>query len=251
MHIPVTVFDILCAAHFLKIQPEELYEQFCFLGILPHERHEPIAIASVKLRKPCDFLKADRCMIYPARPVACMLFPEHQVVARTLNTLINHDRSGEYLCLHRDIPVPAARAGVIKQLGRIMEREVIVSDLYLFGDSPFIIDFSDGRSGLMRMPGQGSGGDVHDTASSSFSLLEDTFRNVFSAFPPFTETVEKIGRLKRGDVKEELFRHLADGNRLDRFQQDREDHVFAVGRNNKGLVSKRKRLIPDECLYPW
>lgn len=251
MHIPVTVFDILCAAHFLKIPPEEVYEHYYFLGILPHERYDPIAIASVKLRKPCGFLEAGRCLIYPARPIACMLFPEHQTVARTLNTLIDHDRSGEYLCLHRDIPVPAARAGVIKQLGRMMEREVIVSDLYLFGDSPFIIDFSDGKTGLRKMYGQESAGRERDRTSFSFSMLEDAFRNVFSAFPPFAETAGKIGRLESGDVKQELFRHLADGDRLRRFQQDREDHVFVIGRNNQGLVPKRKRLIPDECLYPW
>jgi len=251
MHVATTVFDILCAAHFLQVPPEEVYGAYYFLGILPHERHDPLAIASVKLRKPCGFLEADRCLIYPARPVACMLFPEHQVVTGTLNTLITHDRSGEYLCLHRDIPVSAARAGVMKQLGRIMERELIVSDLYLFGDSPFIIDFSGGRTGLTRMRGQECGGGKNDGAGLSFSALEDTFQSVYTGFPPFVETAGKIGRLESGDVKQELFRHLADGDRLRRFQQDREDHVFVIGRNNEGLLSKRKRLIPDECLYPW
>ncbi|MCK7466728.1 MAG: hypothetical protein MZU91_00320 [Desulfosudis oleivorans] len=166
----------------------------------------------------------------PSAPVACMLFPEQPAaVARTLDALISHDRSGEYLCLHRDIPCAGgAGRGPKAQLGRMMEREVVVSDLYLFGDSPFIVDFSDGKTGLRpgRMDRESAGGE-RDTPSFPFSMLEDAFRDVFSAFPPFRGDGggdRAAGERRRQSRNFSAISPMGIVSR--RFQQDRDDHVF-------------------------
>lgn len=95
------------------------------------------------LKKPCPFLLESLCSVYEARPIPCALFPE--------NIAVDPDRlsafgSGEdievYHCLSNLPAVTEERRQAILALEKRVSSERFVTHLILFGEAPFLIDFT-------------------------------------------------------------------------------------------------------------
>jgi hypothetical protein len=255
MQIPVTVFDILGAAIQRNEPVEEVFRNNCYLGVLERDGFDWIKSVSLKLKKPCRFLDSKQCSIYEFRPSCCMLFPEHQSVVGTLKTMVAQSHYSDYLCLRNPFSVPRERVRVIRTLWQLFHQERLVSDLYLFDRSPFLIDFSNCVEDLICHARETSH-QVHDTRSGSGIIIpltsfELVFNQTYANCTPLKTLHGRLQGLAEDRKRKELFSDL---NRpellksLARGDSDRSDVYRYV---NGELQVRKQSLIPLETMFIW
>jgi len=211
MQIPATIFDVLGAAAYRKRSPLDVFAECYRLGLLPVEGQELIVRAALKIRKPCPYLEAEKCSVYPVRPLACVLFPEQLVVTGALQDLSSQPHFKDYLCLHQGFEVSTQRLQVAKRLNGKLQRELLVSDWYLFGCSPFFLDLRNLQTHVLDKHACSQiefGGNLDDGEHSSIPLIDGLFREAFAGFHPFDQIEAKMARLARLEVKQKLFDYL-------------------------------------------
>ena len=81
MQAPVTLLDILAAAAASQQPAGEAFHRHYSLGLTPVDSHRSIFRVTLKVQKPCPWLRNELCSIYPIRPLACMLFPESHALS--------------------------------------------------------------------------------------------------------------------------------------------------------------------------
>jgi len=92
------------------------------------------------LKKPCPFLDGKKCSIYPGRPIACALFPEYLFIVEHPERILQKDIFRDFPCIQEPFSIPPWRRTALQQLFGIFGKEVILSNFFLFGVSPFVID---------------------------------------------------------------------------------------------------------------
>jgi Fe-S-cluster containining protein len=255
MQVPVTAFDVVGAAIHRNEPIEEVFQNNYYLGVLDRDGFDWIKSVSLKLKKPCPFLDRQRCSIYKVRPLSCILFPERQAVDGTLKTLAAQPHYKDYLCLRDPFSVPKQRARTIRTLARMFQRELVVSDSYLFDRSPFWIDFSNCVEELVRHS-RGTSQKVQDTQSVScvtipLASFEVMFNNTFAGCTPLAELEARILRLADYDQQKKMFSDLNESNRLKSLARGDLDRSCVSRYVNGKLHVRKQSLIPLEVMFLW
>lgn len=142
LHVPITLMDLVLQSLTLKARPSETYERFCKIGWSPENEVPWVGRVTMELKKPCGFLRGKWCEIYPARPIGCAHFPEAWFLWPCEDTHVIHiDRFRDYPCMKREPPISKERKKHLATLSEMAARERWLSDFYLFGFSPFYVDF--------------------------------------------------------------------------------------------------------------
>jgi Fe-S-cluster containining protein len=255
MHIPVDIFDVIAAARRLKVNVDEVYHRNYTLGITPIEDRSVMGSVALKLKKPCPYLELDKCSIYGIRPLPCILFPEYHAAVKALPGLGGQRRYNDYKCLQTPFDVPDERMQVLQQLQRIMYRELLVSNSYLFNGSPYWIDFGRLDRGFIEeaLPGLGIKAKTRRELERilTFEMLERIFDQCFRKLTPLMELEKRILRLKSRDCQARVFFQLQDHEKL-RDLTRREDDRAVVLRIEKGrLKTDRARFISADHMAVW
>jgi Fe-S-cluster containining protein len=255
MQIPVTVFDVMGAAIHRHESVQEVFQNNYYLGVLERDGFDWIKSVSLKLNKPCPFLDRQRCSIYEFRPLCCILFPEQQAVVGTLKTLASQPHYKDYLCVRNLSSVPKERERVIRTLGQLFQRERLVSDIYLFDHSPFLIDFSNCVNELVRHSHETSR-EVHDTQSGScitipLASFELVFNETFAQCSPLTKLESRIKGLVEDRKRKKMFSYLNETNLLKSLACRDSDRSNVHRYVNGELHTRKQSLIPLETMFIW
>lgn len=148
--VPVSLIDLMGVARHLQEPLDAVYQRYYTLGLLANERRDWIRKLSVRLIKPCPFLRHDLCSIYPVRPIACMLFPEYLACENPYGVEACQAQFRDFLCLRHPIRVTRSRAAIIRQLQNMWDQEELVSNYYLWKARQCSIDFGKVTSQLQE-----------------------------------------------------------------------------------------------------
>lgn len=152
LHVPVTLMDLLLQAVTLKARPSEIYARFYRIGWSPESEVPWVGCFTLELQKPCGFLEEPWCGIYPARPIGCAQFPEAWYLWRGQDgAIMDRRRFHHYPCLKRPPSISKERESHLTTLSEMAAQEQWVSDLYLFGFSPFYVDLRNLVADLVEM----------------------------------------------------------------------------------------------------
>ena len=233
MQIPATVFDLLGAAAYRREPITDTFLQFYRLGLLPVEGQQWIVRAALKISKPCRYLQVDKCSVYPVRPLACVLFPEYLAATGALPEASGRPHFRDYLCLQRGFQVSPQRRQVARRLNGKLQRELLVSDWYFFGCSPFFVDLRGFQAKCTELPLRGNNDDglrANGEESSSICWLDGLFRKTACRLSPFKQMDGKLAGLEDREVQEQMFAGLEDDRRLKRLARKCHDteRVFRI-----------------------
>jgi len=184
LHITISLVDLIAISMTSGRRASDLFKDHCKLGFDPLDEKEPwIGRLTVELRKPCSFLDGKKCGVYAGRPVACALFPEAFSTIEEGQTALQKDIFRKFPCIRNRVPVSPERAKVLQQLMQISGREIFLSDFYLFGISPLIID-------LKNVAGEGLEG-LDVSAGESVKLPHSRLERLLEKRLPGGETLDE------------------------------------------------------------
>jgi Fe-S-cluster containining protein len=253
MQVPVTIFDLIGAAVHKDKPLGTIYDESYFIGVLPLEGFDGIKSVAIKLRKPCPFLGGQGCSIYEVRPLACILFPECQAVNGTIKTLAVQTEYRDYSCLCSPFSVPRERARAIRTLAGMLQREVLVSDSYLFGRSPFWVDFSGVMEDFLQDSGEQPPWATHDDSQPSdvipFEAFDRIFKRTFLQCPPFSRLDALIRDLDDHERTKAMFARLSNKELLADLAHAAEDRPLVFSYRRGVLEARRRSLIPREHMF--
>ncbi|MBM4273833.1 MAG: YkgJ family cysteine cluster protein [Deltaproteobacteria bacterium] len=253
LQIQVSIVDLLGAAMLLGEPVSAIYQRHYSLGLFSNERDDWIRMVAVKLKKPCPFLKDDRCSIYPVRPLPCVLFPEYLVPAGTLKANAIKDHFRDYLCLHRPLPLSPERAKVIGRLRKMWERESLISSFYLYNHAPCHLDFSNLTEELLRAAERLSEAESEERPEPGGiipnQVIEKFFLERIAGCRPFAGVREKIWQLNGPEGQSRFLQLWQDDRLVEKLQKAGNDRAlvfrFATGK----LKTARQSLLPPEYKF--
>jgi len=141
LHISISLVDLMTISLITGKKSLDLFERDCKIGFDPMNDGEPwLGWISIELRKPCSFLDEKECSIYPGRPIACALFPEYNFMVENRDSLLKKDIFREFPCIQNPCFIPPQRKKMLQKLLDMFRKEKFLSDFYLFGISPFVLD---------------------------------------------------------------------------------------------------------------
>ena len=141
LHITISLVDLIGLSRACGNKVSSLFRDHCKMGFDPVEEDEPwVGRLTIELKKPCSFLEEKKCRVYPGRPVACALFPEAFFILGKGDELLKKEIFQKFPCITHPAPVPSRRKEILHRLLQISAQEIFLSDFYLFGVSPFLID---------------------------------------------------------------------------------------------------------------
>lgn len=141
LHISISLVDLLAISSTSNQRAVDLFKKDCKIGFDPIEEGEPwLGRISIELKKPCSFLDAKECSVYRGRPIACALFPEYSFVAESQKDLLKREILRNFPCIQNPCAIPLRRRETLQKLMEMSIQETFVSDFYLFGISPFVLD---------------------------------------------------------------------------------------------------------------
>jgi len=252
MQVPVTLHEILAVASANNQPVVDVFQRNYALGLTPVSSHPSIFRVTLKIQKPCPWLRNEFCSIYPIRPLACILFPESHVLDGTWRLLAQQWDLSDYACFPSEFAISKERAGAVKALRGMLQKELLVSDSHLFGSSPFLVDLTPLATDLCRPDERAEKPSVRPVVNGeqlSLADLDTAFRECFSRCSPFAELQEKWIELENLEVREGLFA-LLDGKRALRKLQGRCDgSQYAFRLDGSALKRKRVNLVPPECSF--
>jgi hypothetical protein len=154
LHICISLVDLVAISLISGRRPTELLREDVKIGFDPiHEKEPWIGRVLLELRKPCHFLYGKECSIYPGRPIACALFPEYRFIVERPETILQKDIFRNFPCIQKPCSISPQRKATLQQLSEMSAKDVFLSDFYLFGTSPFVIDLkSIAGEGLEGIP---------------------------------------------------------------------------------------------------
>ena len=155
-------------------------------------------------------------------------------------------------CFRTELVVSMERAGVIKALRGMLQKELLISDSHLFGSSPFLVDLTTLATDLARRRGTAETPPLHAVADGmqvGLADLDAAFSEHFFCYSPFAELEGKWLDLEKLEVRQGLFALLDNKKALRKLQArcDGSQHVFRL--DGGALKRKRVSLIPPECSF--
>jgi Fe-S-cluster containining protein len=250
VQIPVSLIDVLGVAGSRREPVSEIYRRHYYLGLFAEERTDWLRRVTLRLQKPCPFLEGDRCGVYPARPLPCMLFPEYLVSRGTFEAQAGNELFKDYLCLRRALQLSPERLHTVAKLRRMYERELLVSGFYLFNHGVCYLDLST----IGQDQFQGARGPEETSAnqrpepprSIANQELEVFFHKSAALSAPFAGAGEKISQLDCQEGQAQVLRLFQDERLWKKLRQDGDDRAL-VYRFRKGKLQARRRgIIPTE-----
>jgi Fe-S-cluster containining protein len=141
LHISITLIDLVALGLVSGQRASDLFKKYLKIGFDPLDETELwVGRISMELKKPCHFLDGKKCSIYPGRPIACALFPESCFVGENREALLDKDLFRDFPCVQNPCFVSSKRKETLQQLWEMSVKETFLSDFYLFGISPFLLD---------------------------------------------------------------------------------------------------------------
>jgi Fe-S-cluster containining protein len=252
LQIPVSIIDLMGAALHRDKSVSVTYPGNYPLGLLSNEREDWIRTVTLRLKKPCPFLKNDQCSIYSVRPLPCILFPEYLVNEGAFEANARKDHFKDYLCFQRPIRLSPDRAQVMTQLKKMWQRESLISSFYLFNHGRCHIDFSNLIQELSheaRSREAESAGEPGPLRIVPHQVIEHFFLRHIAECQPFAGVGEKISQLDNQERQAEFLHMLQDDRLMKKLKQNEDDRAL-VFRFVKGkLQAKRRSLSPPEYKY--
>jgi Fe-S-cluster containining protein len=246
LQIPVSLMDLLGAARYRRESVAALFQRHYTLGLLAEGRHPWIKRLSLKLNKPCPFLREERCSIYPVRPLACILFPEYLAAEHRLAAEAAQTAFRDFLCLRRELRLSPQRTAIMARLKQMWERERLLAGFHLFGAGHCSVDFSNLTAELGE---RAKAREADSPVTIPHRGLEDFFQERLAALPPFDRVAAALSHLDDPQGQRQ-WREIWQDDRLARrlFQQgDRRSLVFRLIRGR--LKGRRRSLTSGECHF--
>lgn len=141
LHISISLIDLVSISLSSNRKAVDLFKQDIKIGFDPIQRNEPwIGRVSLELKKPCPFLYGKECSVYPRRPIACALFPEHGFMCEPPEIILQKEIFQNFPCIQKPCSISPQRKETLQQLWDMFVKEIFLSEFYLFGFSPLVID---------------------------------------------------------------------------------------------------------------
>jgi Fe-S-cluster containining protein len=140
--VTVSLHELYGLGRFLKRSTLDVFGAACRLS--PSiEKGLGRARIRVLLRKPCVFLDgAMMCSVHAVRPAVCALFPEHLALLEDgqRQAYIRDNGLEACPCTAGTARVSEARKEALRSLLLIHTREILATEIYLFGHAGFAVD---------------------------------------------------------------------------------------------------------------
>jgi hypothetical protein len=141
LHITISLVDLVGVSMVSGRKPSDLFMHVCKIGFDPLDESDPwVGRIAIELRKPCPFLEGKKCGVYPGRPVACALFPEAFFILTDGPAALEREIFRKFPCVKSPVSISPRRKEILLNLLRMSAEESFLSDFYLFGVSPFLLD---------------------------------------------------------------------------------------------------------------
>jgi Fe-S-cluster containining protein len=251
--VPVSLVDLMGAAHRQSESVWATYQRYYGLGLLPTEHNEWIRKVSLRLNKPCPFLENDGCSIYPVRPLACIMFPEYLVGAGRFELEAGRKEFRDFFCLRRPLVLSPERAEVVRRLQKMWEREMLLSSFYLFNHGSCYIDFSDRTKDLGEADKTLREAESREISEPEGTIphqvMEQFFRERRAGCPTFDGVSARIKRLEDQEGQARFLELLRDDGLLQKLHSRRDDRdlIFRFGRGK--MKASRRSLLPREYSF--
>jgi Fe-S-cluster containining protein len=250
LQVPVSLVEIVAAARHRGESVSATFRCHYFLGLFYNDTDYCLRTVSLKLQKPCPFLADDLCSLYPVRPLPCILFPEYLVHRGTFGEQAKNEQFRDYLCMRRPLPISPERARVLATLGRMLERESLVTSFYLFGQSLCHLDFTDLIPELLSSGGAGADSTADPSpAPASHQVLEDFFQAHIAGLPPFAGVPEKIAVLETPEAQAQFLKCMQDERLYKKLRQQSDDRALVFRFTDGRLKPLRRSILPSEYKF--
>jgi len=142
LHVSISLIDLVALSLSSSQRATEVFRRDVKIGFDPIRENEPwIGRLCLELKKPCLFLDGKKCSIYRGRPIACALSPEYSFLVEPPGLILQKGIYQNFPCIQKPCSISSRRRTALQQLWEILGREVFLTDFYLFGISPLVIDF--------------------------------------------------------------------------------------------------------------
>lgn len=154
LHVSISLVDLVSISLISGRSAVDLFKQDIKIGFDPFQENGPwIGRVTLELKKPCHFLKGKGCSVYPWRPVVCALFPEFCFIEEHPERIQQKEIFQNFPCIQKPCSISPQRRAVLQKLLEMSAKEIFLSDFFLFGFSPFIIDLKNiAGEGLEGIP---------------------------------------------------------------------------------------------------
>ncbi len=203
LHIATSLVDLVAISRVSGHWVSEVFKNHCKIGFDPlGEAGAWVGRVTIELVKPCHFLERGKCGVYPGRPIACALFPEAYLIVEQHSRLLQKELFRKFPCLQNPCIVSPRRRQVLQRLWEMSYQETFLSDFYLFGMSPFLLD-------LKTIAGRGLEGiDLSNDGKARVphERIEWMVSEKLVKSPLMEGWQAKIAELDRNEAKEGLMR---------------------------------------------
>lgn len=267
LQVPVSLVDIVAAARHRGETVAAAFRRHYVLGLFYNDTDYCLRTVSLKVQKPCPFLASDLCSLYPVRPLPCILFPENLVLRGIFEEQAQNEQFRDYLCMCRPLTISPERARVLSTMGKMLERESLVSSFYLFGQALCHLDFTDlipelpagarggaGVSACSTPPAEADLPDRQDPSegnpeSASHQVLEDFFQAHIAPQPPFAAVPEKIAALDTPATQAQFLKLLQDDRVYQKLLQESDSRPLVYRYTHGRLKPQRRSVLPGEYKF--
>jgi Fe-S-cluster containining protein len=216
LHITISLVDLVAVSLVSKRRVSDLFNKVCKVGFDPLNEKDPwVGRISIELKKPCPFLDEKKCRVYSGRPIACALFPEAFFFSDASAGALKKEIFRKFPCVHSPVHISPLRKEMLGQLMQIYAQEIFLSDFFLFGVSPFLVDLKNiageglqdvqvSEGGKARMPYHKIGGLLEEKLSRTgywriwenkmLQLDEAESLNEFWKTKKWTDEMARVGR---------------------------------------------------------
>ena len=154
LHVSISLIDLVALSLTSGRRAMELFRRDVKIGFDPIHGSEPwIGRLCLELKKPCPFLDGKKCSLYRGRPIACALFPEYRFLVDSPKRIPQEGIFQDFPCIQKPCSISPRRRRALQQLLGVFGKEVFLSDFFLFGISPFVINLKNvAGEGLEGIP---------------------------------------------------------------------------------------------------
>jgi Fe-S-cluster containining protein len=159
LHVSISLVDLVAFSLISVRKPTDLFRRNVKIGFDPMDENDPwIGQVSLELKEPCPFLGGKECSIYAGRPIVCFLFPEYGFMVEHPERILQEDLFRNFPCIREPCSISPRRKTALQRLFGIFGKEGFLSNFFLFGVSPFVIDLKNiAGEGLEGIPASKNG----------------------------------------------------------------------------------------------